>query len=283
MGIVTARDHISISFNADSLLSTATEFRDSNLGDEDVCEKLGIPSKKGWNVANARTLIRQEDNLESLLKPIDYRPFDRRLVFYHRSLVWGMSLPTMQHVLDRENIGISTTRSIETGHFQHVFCSKHLNGHHFVSLKEVNHFFPLWRYPKKESLALEVDKSPNLNPEFMKAFASVLQSESTNYPSLSATASPMQIFSYSYAVLHSTVYRRRYEESLKSDFARVPLISNLCLFHKLIDLGDQLVSWHSMETDKTDENIAVCVGAGMFQVEKTTYSDNTVWIDKAKT
>src|SRR3954454_10235293 len=107
------------------------------LSDKAVCKKLDIPEKKGWDVAKARALIRQERNLKSFIVNIDYRPFDTRKIFYHRSLVWGMSRPTMQHVLGKENIGISTTRNVEAGSFQHVFASTKLIGHHFVSLKEV--------------------------------------------------------------------------------------------------------------------------------------------------
>ena len=109
MGIVTARDHVSISFDEAPLLATATEFRDSPLSDEAVCEKLRIPPKKGWDAAKARTLIRQQKNLRDFVKVIGYRPFDHRRIFYHRSLVWGMSWPTMQHVLDKDNVGLSTT------------------------------------------------------------------------------------------------------------------------------------------------------------------------------
>ena len=153
------------------MLRTATEFRDSSLSDKAVCEKLDIPEKKGWDVAKARALIQQERNLKSFPTDIGYRPFDIRRIFYHRSLVWGMSWPTMQHVLGKENIGISTTRSIEAGNFQHVFASARLIGHHFVSLKEVNYFFPLWVFPEEDGLAFRRTRSPNLNPAFLKATA----------------------------------------------------------------------------------------------------------------
>src|SRR5262249_26339043 len=115
MGVVTARDHISIAFEDKPLLSIATEFRDSPLSDTAVCKKLNIPEKKGWDIAKARSLLRHEKNLKAFITDIDYRPFDTRRIFYHRSLVWGMSWPTMQHVLGRPNIGISTTRSVEAG------------------------------------------------------------------------------------------------------------------------------------------------------------------------
>src|SRR5207249_4238851 len=95
MGVVTARDHISIAFDDKALLKIATEFRDSALSDAKVCEKLDIPPKKGWDVAKARAALRQERDLGKLIQEIDYRPFDIRRILYHRSLVWGMSWPTM--------------------------------------------------------------------------------------------------------------------------------------------------------------------------------------------
>ena len=38
-----------------------------------------------------------------------------------------------------------------------------------------------------------------------------------------------------------------------------------------------------MESSKLDDHITSLVGTGDFQVEKVSYSDETVWIDKAKT
>lgn len=283
MGIVTARDHISIAFDDEPLLRTAMEFRDSALSDRAICEKLGIPEKKGWNVAKARVLIREERNLEPFIADLDYRPFDTRRIFYHRSLVWGMSWPTMKHVLGKQNIGISTTRSVEAGSFQHVFASARLIGHHFVSLKEVNYFFPLWVFPDEDRFAFGRDRIPNLKPEFLKATAQALNLRQSGIDSLPVGLTPEDIFHYAYAVFHSPSYRKRYAELLKIDFPRLPLTGDLLLFRALAGLGGELTALHLLKSSKLAKSIAEFVGGRSPDVEKVSWSKDTVWIDKAQT
>ncbi|WP_424139653.1 type ISP restriction/modification enzyme [Roseomonas chloroacetimidivorans] len=283
MGIVTARDHISIAFDDEPLLRTAREFRDSSLPDIVVCEKLGIPAKKGWDVAKARALIRGEQDLNSLLADIDYRPFDTRRIFYHRSLVWGMSWPTMKHVFGQHNIGISTTRSVEHGSFQHVFLSNRLIGHHFVSLKEVNYFFPLWLSPDDNSLAFRRDRVPNLKPDFLRALAQILSRRQSGTDSLPVGITPEDIFQYAYAVFHSPIYRSRYAEFLRLDFPRLPLTRSINLFSSLAQLGGKLTALHLLESSELAQSTPKLVGDRNAEVEKVSWSENTVWIDKAET
>ncbi len=282
MGIVTARDHVSISFDDEPLLATATEFRNSSLSDKAVCEKLDIPKKNGWDAAKARTLIKKEKNLGSFIQKIDYRPFDTRKIFYHRSLVWGMSWPTMQHVLGKNNIGISTTRSIEAGAFQHIFASEHLIGHHFVSLKEVNYFFPLWLYPDDDALGFRRDRAPNLKPAFLKSLAQTLSLAQSGSDNLPVGVTPEDIFHYAYAVFFSPGYRSRYAELLKGDFPRLPLTGNLELFRALARLGNDLLAMHLLHSPKLDKPLSEYVGGRNPEIEKIEWTENTVWINKAK-
>ena len=123
------------------------------------------------------------------------------------------------------------------------------------------------------------------------------------------------IFRYLYGVLHSPKYRTRYADFLKIDFPRIPLTSSLELFRALAKLGGELVSLHLMESPRLENFITTLVApnlpanlakvsnlrkvtspnpdrvsnpvrvtdAAEFRVEKVSYSDETVWLDKAKT
>ena len=88
-------------------------FRNSKDSDEYLCAELGIPLKKGWSVSRARKLIQEEEDLESLIEPVLYRPFDERLILYHDSLVWRTVKRVMRHMLAGENLGIVTTRQCQ--------------------------------------------------------------------------------------------------------------------------------------------------------------------------
>ena len=85
-----------------------------------------------------------------------------------------------------------------------------------------------------------------------------------------------------YAVFHSPTYRTRYAEFLKIDFPRLPLTSSLDLFCSLAKLGAELVALHLMESPKLEKHITQWIGGKNPEVEKVTYSDGTVWIDKDK-
>lgn len=100
---------------------------------------------------------------------------------------------------------------------------------------------------------------------------------------LEATFGPEDIFHYAYAVLHSPGYRTRYAEFLKIDFPRLPLIENLELFRTLARLGGALVSLHLLKSSKLDKPITEFIGGRNPEVEKVSWSKDTVWIDKAKT
>ena len=93
---------------------------------------------------------------------------------------------------------------------------------------------------------------------------------------------PEDIFNYVYAVLHSPTYRTRYSEFLKIDFPRLPLTSSLDLFRALSQLGGELVALHLMESPKLDQHLTTYTGPAAPVVEKVSWANNTVWLDKAQ-
>jgi hypothetical protein len=103
-------------------------------------------------------------------------------------------------------------------------------------------------------------------------------------------------------VFHSPGYRCRYAEFLKIDFPRLPLTSSLDLFRALVWLGGELVALHLVEAPiQAGVSISraakaggwvyayttpppVCLtftGPAQPAVEKVSWSDDTVWLDKA--
>ena len=269
MGVVTARDNIAIAFEDSAVLDHAEFFRSSELNNDELCRALNISNKKGWDVSKARQSLRAAGDLRSFTKDILYRPFDLRRTVYHQSIIWGMSFPTMQHMIDGDNTAICTARHVETGEFSHVFPSSTISGHHCVSLKEVNYAFPLWLKPELG----EPYRRSNLDKELVERFGSAVglcfedgsnrtspssvldgeeQAESGNVQwngicDLSATFGPRDLFDWIYAVLHSPGYRRRYAEFLKSDFPRIPTPGSPALFKLLVPLGRQLIALHLLK------------------------------------
>jgi type I restriction-modification system DNA methylase subunit len=141
IGIITARDAYVIDFEPSAVVQRARAFRDSTLDDEGTCKALGIPVKKGWNIKRARERINQVDNLSDRVKPLLYRPFDKRAIFYHESLVWGMAWPVMQHMLSGENCALITSRMTKGETFCHALVGNTLSEVILLSSRTSNNAF----------------------------------------------------------------------------------------------------------------------------------------------
>jgi hypothetical protein len=70
---------------------------------------------------------------------------------------------------------------------------------------------------------------------------------------------------------------------LKIDFPRLPLTSSLELFSALARLGGELIALHLLESPKLENPLTTCSGPANPEVEKVSYSRETVWLDKSQT
>jgi hypothetical protein len=149
--------------------------------------------------------------------------------------------------------------------------------------KERTYILPLYLLPEDEALQFHEGKRPNLGKEFLRALASALRLKQERPYGTPAGVTPEDIFHYVYAILHSPNYRSRYAEFLKNDFPRLPLTGSLELFRALSQLGGELVALHLLESSKLSQPIAKFVGASDPEIEKVSWSGDTVWLDKAQT
>jgi hypothetical protein len=283
-GIVTTQDEFAISWDGNEakekvrrLLATASE--------EEARDLFRLCSQSQWNYDRAKEEL-YHGAWKEQVRPILYRPFDIRWTVYDSNVAVHRRERVMRHMLSGENLGLSTTRSVEIGDgFQHVFCSRNLIQHHTVSLKEVNYLFPLYLLPSEDANGkgqanLDVQTShwapgpggrrPNLNPQFIADIEKRvgLSFVSDGKGNLKKTFGPEDVFDYIYAVFHSPTYRTRYAEFLKSDFSRVPLTSDVSLFRSLCKLGAELVALHLLESPKLAKPIARYPVKGPNLVEK---------------
>src|SRR5690606_24939969 len=127
----------------------------------------------------------------------------------------------------------------------------------------------------QRSLSFESHRKTNLGATFLKALARSLQLP-LGSSGLPAGLTPEDIFHYAYAVFHSPGYRSRYAEFLKIDFPRLPLPGNLELFRSQARLGYELVALHLLESPKLDRAITEYIGGRAAEVEKLSWSRNTV-------
>jgi predicted helicase len=92
------------------------------------------------------------------------------------------------------------------------------------------------------------------------------------------------IFNYIYSILYSSTYRNKYEEFLESDFPRIPFTSNLQVFCKIQELGQELVDLHLMKDDSLKKSKTKFQGQGEHTVKKPFYDNKTkrIYINESR-
>ncbi len=144
--------------------------------------------------------------------------------------------------------------------------------------------FPLYLYPEKrekkkgsliQMLMFEHEvkyetKLPNINSELLDELKKNFKKQIT----------PEEIFYYIYSVLHSNIYRKKYEEFLKIDFPRIPFTKDYKLFIQLGKHGKQLADLHLLKSKDLDKTTIKFPKDGNNKIEKLKYENKKVWINK---
>jgi predicted helicase len=284
VGIVTARDNLTIAFTSDEIWERVQRF--SKLTEEAARDEFHLRADvRDWKISFAQSDLNSKPLSRDLVKPILYRPFDTRFTYFtgkNKGFIGQPAAAVMSHMMSIENIGLMTTRKVEVGTFGHALCSRAITESHSVSLKEVNYLFPLWLRPDEQGINFSIRKRPNFTPEFLRLLCASLGVKQEGEHGLPANVTPEDIFNYTYAIFYSPIYRTRYFEFLKIDFPRLPLPRNLQLFRKLSKLGSDLVSFHLLESLSLEHSNNNFIGSQSVAIEKISWSQKTVWIDKDK-
>jgi len=169
-------------------------------------------------------------------------------------------------------------RRIRTPSYSHFFVVNRIGMGELLSSADNCHFFPLYLY-HEPALRSGSSRTSNFTPEFLSEVSKLLDAgrDGLSGGGLSAET----IFNFAYAVFHSAAYRSRYAEFLRIDFPRLPLTANLELFRALAHLGGELVALHLLESPKLDKPRTELIGRGNPEVQKVSWWNDTVWLDKA--
>ena len=288
-GVKTERDGVSIHWTLKEVRAAVESFR--VLPDGELRERFGLGSdSRDWKVANAKADVLAHRS-EDLFRRILYRPFEYRYTWYSgqtRGFIGTPGYPVMKNMLQPNAIGLLAMRQFEydVPEYCYFLATPTLTECRvFVSNRGIANLFPLYLYEESNGRFALPENGPraNFREVFLRELASNLGLAFDDQFGLPKSLTPKAIFYYAYAIFHSPNYRKRYAEFLKIDFPRLPLTSNLEMFHTLSRLGGELVSLHLMESDRL--NIPATKWQGSkpsCEVEKITYSDDTVWINKGR-
>jgi len=300
VGIVTARDNLTIHWSSAEIWKTVQEFVDLSAEEARGKYELGKDTRD-WKVQLAQEDIRLSGPNRSNVVSLLYRPFDIRFTYYTGQSRGFICMPrpeVMHHILAGRNLALVSARSNKSPDPDHFFCSRLVVETKCGESTTQSCTFPLYLYPfveerKLGQKGLDVDSSlwpagkcgrrPNLNSGFIadleKRLGLKFVPEGRHVgadgvrPDGGTRRVPLQfgpedVFNYMYAIFHSPTYRTRYAEFLKSDFPRVPLTSDVNLFRALCEKGAELVALHLLESPALENPITGYPVKGSNVVEK---------------
>ena len=278
-GAATRRDRFMVAFDKDELESRFLTFA-SDVTDEEISERFGVKATKYWSLSEARSIVRQRQNIAQEMVEYAYRPFDTRYVVYIPELIerGDAAYRAMQHML-RCNKALLCFRRIRDEISHQVFTADKLIDKTILSPRDNVTAFPLYLYTTPEDTAdtlfatEEVTRGPNLSPKFIAAVREKLGLAFVpdGKGDLQTTFGPEDILHYAYAVFHSPTYRERYAELLKIDFPRLPLTSDRALFKALAEKGKELVALHLMESPVLNQLVTGFPATGSNEVVRVRY------------
>ena len=288
-GVKTERDAVSIHWSLPELKQAVKAFKE--LPEVQLRKTFELaPDSRDWKVKNAKADVIKNDR-PSCYTRISYRPFDTRHIWYSgqtRGFVGTPGYPVMQHMLQPDALGLVGMRQYEydVPDYCYVFVSRFLiDNRIFVSNRGIANIFPLYFHEesKDDQPSLLLSERTNLTSVFIRELCDSLNMKRRPLSDSPVDLTPEDILHYAYAVFHSPGYRSRYAEFLKIDFPRLPLTGNLELFRALARLGGELVPLHLLESKTLDKPRTEFVGSPKTTIEKISYDNGTVFIDKAKT
>ncbi len=277
VGIVTARDHLTIGWTTDEVWERVQDFM--SLPPEEAREKYELgKDAQDWKVEWAQEDLKRSGPRRGNIVPILYRPLDVRFTYYTGNSMGFICRPrpeVMRHMLAGTNLGLLATR--QTRDQWDIFATNCIIGHKSLSAYDITSLFPLYEYPSDEEIfhqkKVTPGGAPNLNDGFLEQIEKRLGFRLAAEPrgDCKSTAGPRDLFDYIYAMLHSSAYRKRYQEFLLSDFPRVPLTSDKHLFSALDAKGAELVSLDLLESPSVTRFITRYEQPGSHVVEKVRY------------
>lgn len=232
-GIVTARDRLAIHYTADSVWQTINEFINLSPEEARIAFSLGKDAQD-WKVEFAQADIKKSGPDKKNIVKVLYRPFDIRYTYYTGKTKGFICRPRFEVMNSMtsidDNIGMITSRLTKGEDFNHIQATNHISEAICLSSKTSNNgfLFPLYIFRNNK-------KHINISQELLKAFEK-------HFP----VADGENIFYYTYSILNTPLYQKKFSEFLRHDFPKIPLPRDEDKFEKLVRIGKDLVSYYTL-------------------------------------
>ncbi len=281
-GVETGLDNFFISFTMNDIKNKINE-----VVIDERFDKYEIFNRKSYKL---RDRLRTENVDNITYYKYDYRTFDQRVICYLKNSLRRSDYDIFKNVIENNNLNLIFRRTATniTG-WQHISISNKILDKNYLSAQ--TYAFPLYLYPDETEGEMQFaqKRKPNLNMEIVEQIAEKIAlefvDEKENPNPQTPTPKPLNfapidLLDYIYGVLHSPNYRETFKEFLKIDFPRVPYPEHAEEFWAFAKLGSELRLYHLMEHKNIDNFITSYSVSGDNKVEKPTYKDGKVYINK---
>ncbi len=263
VGVVTSRDEFVTDDDLESLSNRVKAFFSTDK--KELKSKFGLRENKRWKIDQVQkdSEFFDSDNI----RLIDYRPFDKKFIYFDSNFIERDRLDVVQHIFKGDNYNLVFSRQSTEDYWSNIQISKEMidNRYHF-SYKVIPNQAPLYLYPEEstqQTLDGKPERTPNLDKKTLNEISEKVGLKFTPENKESkGTFAPIDLLDYIYAVLHSPSYREKYKEFLKIDFPRVPYPEDPDLFWQLVELGGELRQIHLLEHPVIEEFITTYPIAG---------------------
>lgn len=290
VGIVTARDELTIDMNRDTLWARVQDFATADA--ETLRDRYNLGKDvRDWTVAGAKADVIANFTQSHLVRTA-YRPFDTRWTFYTGKSRGFHCYPrdeVMQHFIAGPNLTAMICRQTIQASWHHVMAVANIVDDSCVSnlSRERGYGMPLYLYPDEGTLdqSIRVNFDPTLYARIRKAAGltspPVAPDGTDAFRRATGDARPdeIKVFDYIYGVLHSPDYRATFGEFLKIDFPRIPFPVSPESFGAISEVGEILRRLHLMEDAAIGSTPYPFHGDGNSVVDGLRYEDGRVWIN----
>tara|TARA_R110000803_G_scaffold7493_6_gene24126 strand:- start:264 stop:3458 length:3195 start_codon:yes stop_codon:yes gene_type:complete len=253
IGVQTHRDDLVIDIDKSHLIK---RFKDifSNDDKPSLISKYNIKESSHWKL---NSVIEKEKTFnENELRKITYRPFDEREIYYNESFV-DRTRRSVGSELIEDNLVLNLAKIVKV-EWNHTLITKSIPTAISMDINGT-YFTPLYVYPKlngQQTIEENEKRKPNLNEKTVDIIADKLGLVFTNEKEITEnTFSPIDILDYTYAVLHSPIYREKYNAFLKTGFPKVPYPKDQTTFWQLVKLGKEIREIHLLESETVENYI----------------------------
>ena len=285
-GVNSGNDKIAIAPSNTELKRRVGIVRNA-IDEKEIFELFGKLTS-GQTIDKIKNDVLLSDGIET---PIAYRPFDERWTYYTGNSGGWLDRPREKEIMKHvwvttanpigNNMGLVYSKSAPVSHeFSMILASKAIIDKGILDTVDRAYFAPLYLFND-----LSETWTPNL--------ASDALAQLTEY--MSTKPEPIEVFDYIYAVLYDPVYRKRFNEYLKRDYPRVPVINRKAdqdnpdafyvsedMFRAYVAAGGRLRKLHLMQTKVPAALTVEPNTADALEIASIKYKDGTLHLNAKK-